>query len=66
MFALPPKARKSRQRLFHQGRGIDKNLQFARLVCDDPTRENLQPGFDDIVVVRALCVDTDDAATAIF
>src|SRR5262249_32955218 len=65
VLALPPQARSLRQRLLHDGCGVNKNLGVASSLRDQPTRNCFQPWLDDLVVVIALRIDRDRAVTAL-
>src|SRR5262249_41665634 len=48
VLALPAKARRLRQRLFHDGRGVDEDLEVrAPGLCREPLPKLLEPALDE-------------------
>ena len=65
VFALPTQARRLRQRLLQERRGVHEHLQLAAELGDHPPRQPLQPGLDHLVVVVAPGVDAERRAGAV-
>ena len=67
VLALPAKARRLRQRLLHDRRGIDEHLDLGRVEAliagggRELSRELLQAAFDDLVIIAVAGVDRDVA-----
>ena len=64
MFALPPQAALSGERLFHNRSRIDEYLNLAAGVGDQPASQFFQARLDDIVIVISLGIDLDRSAGA--
>ena len=64
VLALPAEAGLLRQRLLHDGGGVDEHLHIAARLRDQPARQRLQLRLDDLVIVGALRIDGDGAALA--
>ena len=54
VLALPANPRRLRQRLFHDRRGVDEDLQLRWRLGDDEPRQRLQRLLDRLVIVAAL------------
>ncbi len=65
VLALPTETGGFGERLFHDGRGIDKNLDIAARSFDQPASKTLQPRLDDIVIVVAARIDRNSASRAL-
>ena len=70
VLALPAKARRLPQRLFHHRRGVDENLDLRRAALalglgDEPASEPLQPLLDHVVIVAVLGIDRDRRPVAL-
>src|SRR5690349_10122782 len=65
VLALPTDPGLLRQRLLHDRRGVDKDLELARPALGDPARQRLQPLFDRVVIILPACIDRDDAGFGI-
>src|SRR5690606_38109995 len=59
MLALPAEPRLLRERLFHDRRGVDEDLEFARERGRDPAAERLEALLDEVVIVAAARIDRD-------
>ena len=66
MFALPAETGRRGERLLHDGCGIDKDLDVAAAILDQPAPQRFQPRLDQLVIVVAAGVDRNAAAPAIF
>ena len=62
VLALPAQPGALGKRLFHDRRGIDKQLERARPALLDPMRERLQPALQSVVIIAAARIDRNDAA----
>ena len=55
VLSLPANACAGRQMLFHHGCGINEHLHARVMLLTGPTRQLLQAGFQDVMIVRAVC-----------
>ena len=62
VLALPAEPGALGERLFHDRRGIDKELQRARPALLDPMRERLQAALQGVVIIAPARIDRNDAA----
>ncbi len=65
VFALPAEAGALGERLFHQGGGVDEDLDLGRQASGDLAGECLQTALDDFVIVVASGIDGDVAGGAV-
>src|SRR6185437_4977308 len=65
VLALPAEPGRFGERLFHDRRGVDENLELTRPARIDPARELLQALLDEVVIVAMARIDRDRAALAL-
>ena len=65
VLALPAQARRLPQGLFHNGGCIDKNLDLAPGLIQQPAPQPLQPPLHQIMVILALRINTHHPAVAL-
>src|SRR4029079_2838062 len=64
VLALPAKAGRLRERLFHDCRRVDEHLDVAAGLVREPARDGFQPRLDDLVIIVAAGIDRNRAAVA--